>query len=229
MSLTNSDVAWIANNVEEWKEAYDRVCVFLDGGVEFFNSKYFPGKEGLNREEWQASRNKIEMSKILLGGEGNLTFSPEDAWAEDERRMNAMNNISGYWQHLKDDITAYDPPGPTTMPECTFTTPDEDEAWQAAEKRMDAIGHNGGTGEHYEAKSLEERYPQYYKSVRHLEFVDVYRVHTLFAIEDCSGCIQHASKKLLLSGSRTGGKAKRQDIEEARDTLTRWLEMEKGR
>jgi hypothetical protein len=23
-------------------------------------------------------------------------------------------------------------------------------AWQTAEKRMDIIGHNGGTGEHYE-------------------------------------------------------------------------------
>ena len=104
------------------------------------------------------------------------------------------------WQAARDEL------------ENPFSSPDEDEAWQAID-----------------AKSLEERYPQYYKSVRHLEFVDVYRVHTLFAIEDCSGCLQHASKKLLLSGSRTGGKTKRQDIEEARDTLTRWLEIEKGR
>jgi len=30
-----------------------------------------------------------------------------------------------------------------------FSSLEEDEAWQAAEKRMDAIGHNGGTGDHY--------------------------------------------------------------------------------
>ena len=109
-----------------------------------------------------------------------------------------------------------------------YSTPDEEEELKAIQKRMEIIGQNGGTGEHYEKKSLEERYPQYYKSVRHLEFVDVYQVHNLFSIEDWSGCIQHASKKLLLSGVRTGGKTKRQDIEEARDTLTRWLELEQN-
>jgi len=45
-------------------------------------------------------------------------------------------NTYGYWQHLTDDITAYDPPGPTTMPECTFTTPDEEEAWREVEKKI---------------------------------------------------------------------------------------------
>jgi len=137
-----------------------------------------------------------------------------------------------------------------------FSSPEEDEAWREAEKKINPVWQSphdaggvcayhgtryaaheqchmcvlaGKSVEQYETRSLEDRYPQYYKSVRHLEFVDVYRVHTLFAIEDCSGCLQHASKKLLLGGSRTGGKTKRQDIEEARDTLTRWLEMEQGR
>jgi hypothetical protein len=52
-------------------------------------------------------------------------------------------------------------------------------------------------------------------------------VHKLFNIQDPSGCIQHASKKLLLSGVRTGGKSAYDDIKEARDTLTRWLELNK--
>lgn len=73
--------------------------------------------------------------------------------------------------------------------------------------------------------SMSEKYPNYYKSVENLEEIDVYAVHKLFAIEDHSGCIQHASKKLLLSGARTGGKAPYQDIKEARDTLTRWLQL----
>lgn len=69
------------------------------------------------------------------------------------------------------------------------------------------------------------KYPKYYKSVSGLEEIDVYTVHQLFNIEDPSGCIQHASKKLLLSGVRTGGKSKIEDIQEARDTLTRFLQL----
>lgn len=72
---------------------------------------------------------------------------------------------------------------------------------------------------------LSSRYPQYYKDVSDLDEVDVYQVHALFNIQDPSGCIQHASKKLLLGGVRTGGKAYFKDIKEARDTLTRWLQI----
>jgi hypothetical protein len=75
------------------------------------------------------------------------------------------------------------------------------------------------------AQSLSQRYPKYYKSVGELTEVDVYAVHQLFSLDDTSGCIHHASKKLLLSGVRTGGKTKQQDIREARDTLNRWLEL----
>lgn len=73
--------------------------------------------------------------------------------------------------------------------------------------------------------SLATKYPKYYKSVEHLAEVDVYAIHLLFDIQDPSGALQHASKKLLLSGVRTGGKSKYHDIKEARDTLTRWLEL----
>lgn len=76
-----------------------------------------------------------------------------------------------------------------------------------------------------EPPSVAVLYPKYYKNVSHLEAVDVYRVHQLFNIQDPSGAIQHASKKLLLSGVRTGGKSQFDDIREARDTLNRWLEM----
>ncbi len=73
--------------------------------------------------------------------------------------------------------------------------------------------------------SLAETYPQYYKSVGNLTEIDVYATHMLFNIQDPSGCIQHASKKLLLSGVRTGGKSAYKDIQEARDTINRWLQL----
>ena len=86
-------------------------------------------------------------------------------------------------------------------------------------------------GEHYmktSEQTMSEKYPQYYKSVGDLTEIDVYTVHHLFNIQDPSGAIQHASKKLLLSGVRTGGKSALKDITEARDTLTRWIELNKG-
>lgn len=76
-----------------------------------------------------------------------------------------------------------------------------------------------------EPMSLSEKYPNYYKPVGELTEIDVYAVHYLFDIQDPSGCVQHASKKLLLSGVRTGGKSAYKDIKEARDTLTRWLQL----
>ena len=72
---------------------------------------------------------------------------------------------------------------------------------------------------------IAQKYPHYYKDVRGYDFMDVYAVHKVFDVQDPSGAIQHASKKLLLSGVRTGGKSARKDIMEARDTLNRWLEL----
>lgn len=77
----------------------------------------------------------------------------------------------------------------------------------------------------HEPSTMAQKYPKYYKPVGKLTEIDVYAVHHLFNIQDPSGAIQHASKKLLLSGVRTGGKSKYDDIREARDTLTRWMQL----
>ena len=68
----------------------------------------------------------------------------------------------------------------------------------------------------------DNKYPHYFKSVSHLETVDVYRVLSLFQVND--PCIQHAIKKLLCAGER-GDKSMIKDITEARDSLNRHLEM----
>lgn len=81
------------------------------------------------------------------------------------------------------------------------------------------VGENDGS-------SLADLYPKYHKRLpRHWATIDVYGVHHLFAVQDPSGMLQHASKKLLLSGVRTGGKSQFDDVREARDTLNRWLEL----
>ena len=66
------------------------------------------------------------------------------------------------------------------------------------------------------------KHSHYKKTVAGLQFVDVYRVLTLFGVTD--PCIQHAVKKMLVAGGR-GAKDISQDVQEAIDTLQRWQEM----
>ena len=70
--------------------------------------------------------------------------------------------------------------------------------------------------------SNAEKYPHYYKDVKHLETVDVYRVLHLFNVTD--PCLQHAIKKLLVAGGR-GAKDITKDVAEAIVTLQRWQEL----
>lgn len=75
------------------------------------------------------------------------------------------------------------------------------------------------------ALPMAERYPKYFKAIpANWAVLDTYRIAKLFPVEDVSGMILHARKKLLVPGVRTGGKSMRHDVIEARDTLNRWLE-----
>jgi hypothetical protein len=67
-----------------------------------------------------------------------------------------------------------------------------------------------------------EKYPHYYRDIRHLNVLDIYRVLDLFSTGDSA--LDHAAKKILAAGKR-GAKDKEKDIKEAIDTLTRRLEM----
>lgn len=63
----------------------------------------------------------------------------------------------------------------------------------------------------------------YFKDVSHLDTVDVYRVLSLFNVTDQA--LGHAIKKLLVAGGRGAGKDVTRDVQEAADTLQRFLEM----
>ncbi len=71
---------------------------------------------------------------------------------------------------------------------------------------------------------MSNGYNHYFREVKHLSHIDVYRVLDLFEVTD--PCIQHALKKLLVPGGRTAGKSKDQDIQEAIVTLQRWQQMQ---
>lgn len=72
--------------------------------------------------------------------------------------------------------------------------------------------------------STEKKHSHYYKDVSHLNEIDVYRVIELFGVVD--GPIQHALKKLLVTGGRDGKKSKEQDIKDVIASCNRWLEMQ---
>lgn len=70
---------------------------------------------------------------------------------------------------------------------------------------------------------LIKRYPDHYRRVGDFEQIDAFAVLQMFNIQDPSGCIQHASRKLLMSGNAP--ETVYRDIREARDTLTRWIQL----
>lgn len=78
------------------------------------------------------------------------------------------------------------------------------------------------------AKSLAELYPKYYKAVPagvNPAEVDTYVINMMFPVDDDSGCVVHARKKLLIPGVRSGGKTLLKDVIEARDTLNRFIAL----
>lgn len=70
-----------------------------------------------------------------------------------------------------------------------------------------------------------KKHSHYYKDVSHLSSIDVYRVIDLFEVSN--PCIQHAIKKLLVSGGRGGGKDTTKDWQEAIDSISRALQMKR--
>lgn len=74
---------------------------------------------------------------------------------------------------------------------------------------------------------MSTRYPKYYRPIpKGVTEIDTYAINMMFPINDPSGALIHARKKLLIPGTRTGGKSLVDDVREARDTLTRWLQLQ---
>lgn len=71
--------------------------------------------------------------------------------------------------------------------------------------------------------ALADQYPHYYKELpRKTTHLDVYRVLDAFEVK--RSCVQHAIKKLLVTGAR-GVKTELEDLTEARNSLNRAIEM----
>lgn len=67
------------------------------------------------------------------------------------------------------------------------------------------------------------KHSHYHKDVSRYDTIDIYVICDLY-VDDKSGCIQHAVKKLLCGGKR-GAKDEVKDLQEAMDTIQRKIEI----
>lgn len=67
----------------------------------------------------------------------------------------------------------------------------------------------------------------YFKDVSKYDVIDVYAICKIFDVQDNTGCIHHAIKKLLVTGER-GHKDRREDLQNVVDTISRLIEIEYG-
>ena len=205
MSTMNENLRWLAINAPDWNDNLDRIARG-SVGVDWFSSEHFPGRIGFSREE-------LRVAKAELSGE----------------RMDNIARNGNDGEHYYSDITAYDPPGPTSMPECTFTTPDEDEAWAEAERRMDAIGQNGNDGLHYNLEDVafvraEGKQPRYQDATGE-DWID--EAARTFTVEEFRGAMRFSIGKYNRRMGKKDDLIK--EIEKMRDYCQRWIDVENGR
>ena len=198
----HADLKWLAENVSEWGGTYNFKHIFLEDGRADYSS--VPDDVVLRtftRAQWQAARDDLFTQR-----------------AAQRQRPKIKTQVTA-WHAAEDEILASEMSGAEPCPEDPFASPEEDEAWAEAEKRMHAIGHNGGTGEHYESPVSK-----YHVQIKGL-WVDVYDILTAYSVTNPADA--HAIKKMLCPGRR-GAKDGIQDRREAIVSLQRAIELEGG-
>jgi len=239
MSTMNENLRWLAINAPEWNNNLDRISRG-SVGVDWFSSERFPGRIGFNRDELQDARDELldeRINNIARNGNDGIAYSTING-------QTITDNTYGHWQHLTDDITAYDPPGPTSIPECTFSTPDEDEAWREAEKKLNPVWQSshpiGGVcvfhGCRYSenepcpmcvltmAATKEEAKQPRYQDATGEDWID--EAARTFTPEEFRGAMRFSIGKY---NRRMGKKDELvKEIEKIRDYAARWLEVEQG-
>jgi len=199
----HADLIWLAENVSEWGGTYDFKHIFLEDGRADYSS--VPDDVVLRtftRAQWQAARDELFTQR-----------------AAQRQRPKIKTQVTA-WHAAEDEILASEMSGAEPCPEDPFASPEEDEAWAEAEKRMDAIGQNGGTGEHYESPASK-----YHVQIKG-QWVDVYDILTAYSVTNPADA--HGIKKMLCPGQR-GAKDGIQDRREAIASLERAIELEQGR
>ena len=221
MSTMNENLRWLAINAPDWDNNFDRIARG-SVGVDWFSSESFPGRIGFSREE-------LRVAKAELSGE----------------RMDNIARNGNDGEHYYSDITAYDPPGPTNIPECTFTTPDEEEAWREVEKKINPVWQSphdfGGVcvfhGCRYSAHeqcymcvlageaAKEEAKQARYQDTAGEDWID--EAARTFTAEEFRGAMRFSIGKYNRRMGKKDDLIK--EIEKMRDYCQRWIDVENGR
>ena len=205
----HADLKWLAENVPQWGGTYGFPYIFFEDPAEGYVNTKNGSVRAYTREEWQAARDELAGVNPFMPAYDNTLDNLR------EGKINVYTDPSGNRWRLDSDgmIT-----GMCAL--VTFSSPEEDEAWAEAEMRMDAIGHNGSTGDHYEAPASK-----YHVQIKG-QWVDVYDVLTAYSVTNPADA--HAIKKMLCPGKR-GAKDGIKDRQEAIVSLQRAIELEQKR
>ena len=220
-----------------WNATEDSVCPIADEVLS--QVQFSSGHRACDNkcpEEWDWND---------TGGLGTITAYRYELTEDPDARMDNIARNGNDGEHYYSDITAYDPPGPTSMPECTFTTPDEDEPWREVEKKLNPVWQSphdfGGVcvfhGCRYSAyeqcymcvlageAAKEEAKQARYQDTAGEDWID--EAARTFTPEEFRGAMRFSIGKYNRRMGKKDDLIK--EIEKMRDYCQRWIDVEQGR
>ena len=203
---------FLAEKLSFWRCDYTH-CFWIFDGREGDCDEWprFNYGQGCSKEDWQAARDELE--NPFMPAHDNTLDSLR------EGKIKTFTDPSGNRWRLGDDGMVYGMCAPVQDP---FSSPEEEEAWAEAEHRMDAIGQNGPTGEHYEAELDKQAR---YQDAAGQDWID--EAARTFTPEEFRGAMKFTIGKYV---RRMGKKdSLPHEIEKIRDYTARWLKVEQGR
>ena len=99
----------------------------------------------INEPEWAMDDDNYKITKH----NGKASYVHYVNLDHKELRAGRQSFSRSQWQAARDELLAPEIGVVESFLGSPFSTPDEDEEWEKIERRMDAIGQNGPTGEHY--------------------------------------------------------------------------------
>jgi len=154
-------------------------------------------RECFTQSEWQAARDELEQKKEPeMHADLKWLAEHEPQWAmdDDNYKITKYNGKASYvhyvnldhkelragrqsfsrsqWQAARDELLATQVGVVENFMGSPFSTPDEDEEWEKIEGRMDAIGQNGPTGEHYDAVNHPKHYTDHASGVECIQVTE---------------------------------------------------------
>lgn len=204
----HANIIWLVENVTEWQEP--RKYVARSSKDIALWSDHAVLANSLSKEEWTNACWALYWDSIRKVVEERKVKKSEDV---------SQNTKITAWQSEQDSRAKVHP---DTHNENPFTTPEEDEAWDEAERRMEAIGQNGNDGDHYDLGPDKQAR---YQDAEGEDWID--EAARTFTAEEFRGAMRFTIGKY---NRRMGKKDDLiSEIEKIRDYATRWLEVEQGR